>query len=202
MTESVKYKDRLLMIFVKNPEIGKVKTRLADTIGDEKALEIYRSLLTHTREISEDVQAQKAVFYHEYITVDDLWAHDDYEKFLQHGESLGDKMSQAFESAFDAGYKQVVIIGSDCLEINAEIISHAFHVLESKDAVVGPASDGGYYLLGMKKLHDSLFRDKRWSEEDVLLDTVIDLKKADLDYELLDTLSDIDVASDLESVDY
>ena len=189
------------MVFVRNPELGKVKTRLAKTIGDEKALAIYRSLLAYTRTVVAPVNADKAVFYHEYITHNDIWAHTDFEKRIQVGKDLGDKMLNAFDFAFKSGYKKVAIIGSDCLEINTEIINHAFHILESKDAVVGPASDGGYYLLGMKELHPSLFINKKWSKEDVLLDTVIDLQEAGLNYELLDTLSDIDVASDLESVD-
>lgn len=201
MSKKFTYTDRLLMIFVKNPELGKVKTRLASTIGDARALDIYRSLLVHTRGISATVKAKKMVFYHGHIAENDIWTHEDFEKCLQYGKGLGDKMLNAFDFAFKSGYKKVVIIGSDCPEINTEIINHAFKILESKDAVVGPASDGGYYLLGMTTLHRSLFYNKRWSEEDVLLDTVINLKEERLQYELLDTLSDIDVASDLESMD-
>ena len=103
--------------------------------------------------------------------------------------------------SFHEEYQQVIIIGSDCFEINAGIIDYAFKALITNDVVLGPASDGGYYLLGMKRLHKSLFHNKRWSGKDVLLDTVIDLKTEGLTYELLDTLSDVDVASDLHTME-
>jgi len=187
------------MIFVRNPELGKVKTRLAASIGDEKALTVYKTLLAHTRVISSLVKADKAVFYHEHIEEDDIWTHDDFEKFLQRGDTLGEKMLNAFKDIFERGYEKVVIIGSDCIEINAEIINYAFKSLDTNDAVLGPAVDGGYYLLGMHKLYPSLFINKKWSQADVLLDTVIDLKNGGLTFELLDTLSDVDVESDLQA---
>ncbi|MBL4754195.1 MAG: TIGR04282 family arsenosugar biosynthesis glycosyltransferase [Flavobacteriales bacterium] len=191
--------DRLLMVFVKNPDLGKVKTRLAATVGDEKALEVYKRLLAHTRDISLSVKAKRAVYYHERIAEDDLWTHDDFQKHLQLGGSLGEKMLDAFKNAFEGEYQKVIIIGSDCIEINAEIINYAFNSLDTNDTVVGPAQDGGYYLLGMQKLHPMLFCNKGWSKKDVLLDTVCDLKNEGLSFELLDTLSDVDVESDLQT---
>ena len=194
-------RDCLLMVFVKNPELGKVKTRLAKTLGDQKALDVYKSLLQHTRLVAAGVNADKAVFYHEHVEETDLWSDPDFIKCLQRGDHLGEKMLNAFELSFHEEYQQVVIIGSDCFEINAGIIDYAFKALRTNDVVLGPASDGGYYLLGMKRLHKSLFHNKRWSGKDVLLDTVIDLKTEGLTYELLDTLSDVDVATDLHTME-
>ena len=203
--------DNLLMIFVKNPELGKVKTRLASTIGEEKALEVYKTLLAHTSTIVNSIGFDKAVFYSDSITHNDLWNNEKFQKYLQQGEDLGEKMLSAFTFAFAIGYKNVVIIGSDCIQLTAKIIEEAFELLipaclpagqagpadRSNDVVIGPAKDGGYYLLGMNKLYKELFQNKKWSSENVLLDTLIDLKKRNVPYKLLETLSDVDHEEDL-----
>lgn len=187
----------LLMVFIKNPVLGKVKTRLAKTIGDEKALKVYRKLLEHTNQITKQVEANKAIFYSDFIDNDDFWLKEEFIKYTQEGELLGDKMSNAFAKAFNLGYKRVVVIGSDCFELNEEIISNAFKVLENNEAVIGPAKDGGYYLLGMQKHYKPLFENKTWSTENVLRDTLLDLATLNLTFKLLPTLSDIDEEKDL-----
>lgn len=192
--------DRLLMIFVKNPEQGKVKTRLAQSIGDEKALKIYRTLLNKTATISSTVRSDKAVFYSEFVDDDDLWNNYFYQKYYQEGDGLGDRMKNAFSLAFEKGYNQVLIIGSDCYELTSAIIEQAFELLDEKEVAIGPASDGGYYLLGMHKLHKELFLNKKWSSENVLLDTLLDLKEKNISYGLLETLSDVDYEEDLASL--
>ena len=185
------------MIFVKNPELGKVKTRLANTIGEGKALEIYKTLLAHTCTIANYIVFDKAVFYSESIAHNDLWNNDKFQKYLQDGEDLGEKMLNAFTFGFAVGYKRVVIIGSDCIQLTPKIINEAFELINSNDVVIGPAKDGGYYLLGMDRLYLELFRNKIWSSENVLLDTLIDLKKMNVSYKLLETLSDVDREEDL-----
>lgn len=192
--------DRLLMIFVKNPEPGKVKTRLAQSIGNEKALIVYKSLLNMTAKVSSTVRSDKAVFYFEFVDDDDLWNNYFYQKYIQEGDDLGNKMMNAFSLAFEKGYNQVVIIGSDCPELTTAIIEQAFQLLDEKDVAIGPASDGGYYLLGMCKLYKELFLNKQWSSENVLLDTLLDLKEKNISYELLETLSDVDYEEDLASL--
>ncbi|PCH64872.1 MAG: glycosyltransferase [Bacteroidetes bacterium] len=189
--------DYLLMIFVKNPELGKVKTRLASTIGDGKALEIYKTLLAHTCTIANFIVFDKAVFYLENIAHNDLWHNEKFQKYLQNGEDLGERMLNAFTFAFAVGYKRVVIIGSDCIQLTPKIINEAFEMINTNDVVIGPAKDGGYYLLGMNKLYLELFHNKIWSSENVLLDTLIDLKKMNVSYKLLETLSDVDREEDL-----
>jgi len=192
--------DRLLMIFVKNPELGKVKTRLAQSIGDEKALAVYNNLLNKTGKVSSTVRSDKAVFYSEFVDDDDFWNNYLYQKYIQEGDDLGDKMKNAFSLAFERGYNQVVIIGSDCPELTTAIIEQAFESLDEKDVTIGPALDGGYYLLGMSQLHKELFLNKQWSSENVLLDTLLDLKAKNISYELLETLSDVDYEADLASL--
>lgn len=196
MTEN----DRLI-IFVKNPEIGRVKTRLAKIIGDEQALSIYQKLLLYTKEITKGLNADKAVYYSEHIDNNDLWDNMLFSKHLQRGDDLGERMQNAFAEAFAQGKERVIIIGSDCLELETYMIKEAFAVLESNDVVLGPAKDGGYYLIGMTAFLPTLFEDKNWSTDDLLMDTILDLKKMNAKYYLLKTLNDIDTIEDLKALD-
>jgi len=189
--------NNLIMIFIRNPELGKVKTRLAKTIGDERALYIYNLLLNHTNKVSKGVNADKAVFYSDYINSNDQWKTDGFIQFSQKGNDLGEKMKNAFQKAFKMGYKKVVIIGSDCFDLSEKIITDAFTILNESDVALGPAKDGGYYLLGMKTVYPTLFQNKLWSAENVLLDTLLDLSNLDVSFKLLPTLSDIDEEKDL-----
>lgn len=191
----------LLMIFVRNPELGKVKTRLAKTVGDEKALEIYTNLLKHTREVAMLCAAEKAVFYSHFIDDYDNWSNVSFQKYIQEGGAdLGLRMLNAFRLGFEKGYEKVVIIGSDCLQLTENNLNEAFFALDKNDVVIGPATDGGYYLIGMKQVQEEFFDNKKWSTENVFLDTLLDVEKLGLTYQLLDTLSDIDLEEDLGEV--
>jgi uncharacterized protein len=190
---------RLLMLFVRNPELGKVKTRLAASVGPEIALDIYLHLLRHTRDITQALPLDKVVYYSERIEENDLWPDQLYQKKLQPAASdLGEKMKAAFETAFADGYTSVVIIGSDCQQLTPDIINEAFDRLENHEVVIGPALDGGYYLLGMKHLHLELFENKRWSTEHVFPDTLYDIERLHLSHTLLPYLSDVDKLEDLQ----
>lgn len=185
-----------LIIFVRKPELGKVKTRLAATVGNEKALEIYKTLLQHTHTVAEQVEADKFVFYHQQTEENDIWSKDGFTKKLQSNADLGKKMSDAFSEVFNAGFGQAVIIGSDCLQLQAQVIEDAFAILQYKDLVIGPANDGGYYLLGMKKMHEFIFRNKDWSTDSVLKQTFEDIARHQLSVGLLPELIDIDTEED------
>jgi rSAM/selenodomain-associated transferase 1 len=187
-----------LIIFVKNPEKGKVKTRLAKDIGDDQALHVYQRLLQYTKGVTKGLNSEKLVYYSDFIDNNDLWDNMTFEKRLQQGSDLGERMQNAFAEAFAHGQKRVLIIGSDCAELETHMIKEAFAVLENNEVVIGPAKDGGYYLLGMKTFYPTLFENKPWSSENVLMDTINDLKKLNASYYLLKTLSDIDHAADLE----
>ena len=193
--------DRLLIIFVKNPQLGKVKTRLASTMGDQRALEVYLKLLEYTKAITRDLAVDKVVFYSEFVDRQDGWHSDTYLKQPQIAGDLGDKMKAAFEWGFRSGYREVCIIGSDCLELTPEIIMSGFQALGSDDAVLGPTKDGGYYLLGMKQLHAPLFTNKNWGTHTVGTATQDDLKELGLSYTLLETLTDVDHEEDLDGHD-
>lgn len=190
---------KALIIFSRNPELGKCKTRLAKTIGDESALNIYKYLLNHTSKIASQVSSDRYVFYSEEIILEDIWNKKDFRKKLQFGHDLGAKMEHAFFELFQLDYEKVVIIGSDLLDLNAELIETAFDNLNNNDVVIGPATDGGYYLLGMKKLHSSIFRNKDWGTSTVREKTLNDLKETQVG--LLRELNDIDTFEDMQHYD-
>lgn len=185
-----------LIIFTRNPELGKVKTRLAKTVGDEMALKIYQFLLDKTQEVAQKVSSDKAVFYSEKIVDNDNWNPEIFQKHLQIGSDLGIKMQYAFEQSFEKGYEKVAIIGSDLYDITPQIIENAFEKLTSTDVVLGPAKDGGYYLLGMKAIRKPIFQHKKWGTATVLQETLEDLK--DKKVSLLEELNDVDVFEDIE----
>lgn len=187
----------LLIIFYRNPQAGKVKTRLAATVGDQRALEIFRKLSLQTKMITESLQAEKIVFYSDSIDLMDIWSNARYLKALQHGEDLGEKMKHAFEAAFETGYSSVCIIGTDCYELTSEIIERGFEALRSADVVIGPARDGGYYLLGMNSLHPEVFQGKEWSTDTVFRETIRDFDQLGLKYAILQVLRDVDTQDDL-----
>src|SRR3989337_2031713 len=124
----------LLIIFYRNPTFGKVKTRLAASMGNQKALEIYHKLSLHTKTITEDLKMDKIVFYSDAIDLMDLWPNATYLKALQEGEDLGEKMKNAFVAGFETGYTSICIIGTDCYELTEKVIRGAFETLQSADA--------------------------------------------------------------------
>ena len=189
-------KKELLIIFAKNPTLGKVKTRIAATMGDEKALAIYHILLSHTVSITSGLNCDKAVYYSDFVDTEDKWDNKLYQKHIQTGSDLGDRMSNAFQEGFEKGYQRICIIGSDCMEINEKIIKDAFNSLSVHDAVIGPAHDGGYYLLGLTRMSQELFENKPWSTNLVLSETINDFNKQKLAYHSLPVLSDVDEEAD------
>jgi uncharacterized protein len=125
-----------LIVFAKNPVLGKVKTRLAATVGNEKALAVYKELLDHTCDISSTANAKKTVFYSGTIEKDDLWSKASYRQAVQNGEDLGARMSNAFKRVFNESNSKVIIIGTDCKELSTEIIDQAFNALDYVDIVL------------------------------------------------------------------
>jgi rSAM/selenodomain-associated transferase 1 len=188
--------ENLIIIFARNPKLGKVKTRLAKTIGDFAALETYKILMKHTANVVEKSNAEKIVFYSEYIDNNDVWAKIKCKKVKQSEGDLGEKMQTAFEYAFELGYKKIVIIGSDVYRLKTEHIDSAFTQLQTHDVVIGPAHDGGYYLLGLNFIIPELFEQKKWGTSSVLENTLADLNE--LNVTLLEPLNDIDTFEDLK----
>lgn len=186
-----------LIIFVRNPVLGKVKTRLAAGVGDSKALQVYEHLLQHTHSISKHLPVTKFVYYADGINEDDVW--NGFEKKLQQGSDLGARMQHAFTELFESGFTKVCIIGSDCFELNTDIVLSAFKSLDNTDIVIGPVTDGGYYLLGTNKLITELFINKSWSTNSVFNDSLKDAAALNLTVQQLPLLNDIDNETDLRN---
>ncbi|MEM7102213.1 MAG: TIGR04282 family arsenosugar biosynthesis glycosyltransferase [Bacteroidota bacterium] len=185
----------LLLIFVKNPVKGTVKTRIAKTAGDDEALRIYLELLKHTRNVTRQIEANRWIYYSTSIEDNDGWSIDEFSKKVQVIGDLGHKMQSAFEEGLKT-YDKVVIIGSDCPLLTPEIINQAFESLNQHKVVFGPANDGGYYLLGMTEMVDSIFNNKPWSTPLLLDITCKELENQSISYALLEELPDVDHEED------
>ncbi len=193
--------ENLLIIFVKNLIPGHVKTRLASEIGIDGALDVYKFLVEHTFEITNELEISKSIYYSQYVEIEDIWDTDSYKLFVQKGNGLGERMLNAFDEAFDRKFKKVVLIGSDSFEIKGEHILEAFEQLDEHETVIGPSKDGGYYLIGMKRPYPQLFNNKKYGHKQVLSELLTEVAQADISYHLLPTLSDIDTLQDLKDSD-
>lgn len=190
----------ILLIFIKNPRLGKVKTRLAQNIGEQQALKVYQQLLKITHAVVSPLHCRRQIWYSDFIS-NDYWQADKYDKRLQKGNNLGERMRNAFHQAFADGCQKTVIIGSDCAELTTKIIENAFRKLDDHDIVIGPSKDGGYYLLGMTSFYEDLFSSIPWSTPTVYQQTIGRANELDLSYYNLPTLNDIDTKQDLTKSD-
>lgn len=184
-----------IIIFIKNIEKGKVKTRLAATVGDDQALKIYQALLGHTQEVVKAVEAERFLFYSSFVEEEDEWSPEFFNKNMQAQGDLGTRMSEAFQQVI-ATQGKAIIIGSDCASLTPEIVKKALDKLDEYPFVIGPTFDGGYYLLGMNGFEPSVFENIEWSTETVFPMTL--LRMADLGKKcfFLPQLSDIDYEED------
>ena len=185
----------LIIVFVKNIVLGKVKTRLAKTIGDEAAFNIYSELVKITEKETTKADADRRIYFSDII-VDSKWLKDS--KYVQNGLDLGERMKNAFIEAFNDGYEKVILIGSDLPDISKDILNQGLSTLNKNDIVFGPAEDGGYYLIGLTKPHYQVFNNKPWSKPNLLETTLNDLKNQNIKFTLLETLNDIDTFEDLK----
>ena len=187
----------VLLVFVRNPEYGKVKSRLAATLGDAEALRIYRILLEKTHEAAKACPATRWVCYSDFLPETDEWESAFFEKKLQEPVAdLGRRMEAAFEAAFASGAQKAVIIGSDCPELIPVILEKAFQQLDQTDLVIGPSADGGYYLLGMKEMERAIFQGISWSTDTVLQQTLEHIRLKGKTCALLQMLDDVDTEED------
>lgn len=186
-----------LIIFIKNPAPGRVKTRIAATEGHAKAMRIYLELMRHTRETALELDVNRFLFYGGSIKYGDDWSEEDFQKHLQAETDLGGRMSAAFQRVSET-HDKAVIIGSDCASLTPETVREAFDALDEHPFVVGPTFDGGYYLLGMRRHMPELFKNVAWSTESVFATTTERIKSIGGTYHLTKKLSDIDYAEDWE----
>ena len=188
-------KNPLVLVFCKNQIIGKVKSRLALKIGQKKAFLIYSELVNKTATIVNNLSSEVHVYYSDYIEENDDFKSPKIKKFIQKGNNLGDRLINALSISFK-NFSPVVIIGSDLWELEISDIEDAFRILKNKNVVIGPSTDGGYYLIGMNYLDTKIFENKNWGQESVLNDTIRDIDDK-TNIHLLDEKTDIDTYDDL-----
>lgn len=200
--------DRLI-IFTRYPQPGKAKTRLIPALGPDAAAQLQRQMTEHTLRQVQMLQASYPVSVEIWFasTVTEAEANDrqrmqewlgtTWTYQMQQGDGLGERLITAIQAAFDAGMKQVVTIGTDCPGLDAMRMQQAFEQLQSADLVLGPATDGGYYLIGLKQLIPQLFAEIAWGTERVFQQTIAIADQLNLTVALLDPLTDVDRPEDL-----
>ena len=185
-----------VIVFVKNTISGKVKTRLAKTIGKDEALRVYLRLLAITKEEVSKVRADKEVWYAWEVSENDIWDENYFKKKVQIEGDLGEKMKDAFKKSFDSGGEKIVLIGSDCPTLTNEVLEQAFNELNTSDVVFGPSEDGGYYLIGMSSYNPEVLEGIDWSTEKVMEQTEAKAKHIGIKLTKLKYLNDIDTEQD------
>lgn len=188
-----------VIVFLKNLTLGKVKTRLAATIGNQQALEIYGQLVQHTLNQVNSPEHDTLLYFSDSLDNDLPVIEKGSSLRLQKGDDLGERMANAFKEVFEAAAEKALIIGTDCPGLNSTIIDKAFAALDTHQVVIGPATDGGYYLLGIKNFQQCLFEEMPWSTSKVLKLTLQRCVRHKLTYALLKNLSDIDNENDLNA---
>ncbi len=190
-----------MLFFLKHPEKGKVKTRLASAVGDRMAAKLYKRFLL---EMLFTLNEGTFVFYLCYSPESPLsrlkdWLGNHYLYMAQVGVDLGERMKNSFVEALSMNFKRVVLIGSDIPDLPLEFIEEAFTSLQEKDAVIGPALDGGYYLIGFRKeaFSPRVFEGIHWSTESVFEKTLRVLQQEGRTVHTLQPLRDIDTVEDL-----
>jgi rSAM/selenodomain-associated transferase 1 len=193
----------LIIIFSKNAILGKVKTRLSSDLGNDLTLKVFNELTAQTRLIcSQTAQIRNCdvlIFLSDF-TNDPDWM--EFTQVLQTGSDLGERMGNAFQYGFEHGYTRIIGVGTDLPNLSHNHLTSAFDMLEEKDVVFGPSSDGGYYLIGLRELQTTFFRNIAWSTDTVLDFSLDKAKKSNLASGLLIEENDIDTLQDLLESDW
>jgi rSAM/selenodomain-associated transferase 1 len=195
--------DRLI-IFTRYPEPGKAKTRLIPALGAEAAAELHRQMTQWTLAQVKLLQQSHPLTIEVWFAGGDLahmqtWLGEDLQYQPQPEGDLGERIAQAFQIAFNQGVRATAIVGTDCPELTTALLSEAFQALQQTDLVLGPATDGGYYLIGLRRFVPDLFRAIAWSTERVFQQTVEIANHLSLSLTCLPTLTDVDRPEDLSA---
>lgn len=188
-----------LILFARAPEPGKCKTRLIPLLGKNGAAELHRKLITHCLQQIATLEDTDISLYideqPEHLFFREIQQQHPVTVKQQQGFDLGERMYIAMRDSLKS-YDKCVLIGSDCPEMNADYINQAFTKLDDHDQVLGPASDGGYVLIGLQKINRMLFQNVNWSHETVLQQSLYNSEQTGYRHTLLTTLWDIDEPRD------
>jgi len=203
---SVAKKERMLLdrliIFTRYPEPGMTKTRLIPVLGPEGAADLHRRMGEHTMAWARFLQTHSPVSVEvRYAGGDEnllrQWLGPDFLYHDQGRGDLGERMARAIADAFQSGGERVVLVGTDCPGLTGVLVQRALELLKSNDLVLGPASDGGYYLIGVRRIVPQLFSEILWGTSEVLEKTLRIADKMQLRVFLLEPLDDVDRPEDL-----
>lgn len=193
-----------ILLFLKSPIAGHVKTRLAGDIGEHAAAELYKCFVEDLLSMIENVDSELRLCFHppEAMSQVRQWLGDRYSYTPQKGYDLGEKMKNGFAEAFEEGFSRVVTIGSDLPDLPEKFLRRAFDQLDSFDAVIGPSSDGGYYLIGFSRdcFLAEAFDDITWSTPAVFAQTRAKLESHGLRVHFLPLWHDVDTQVDLDGL--
>jgi uncharacterized protein len=195
-------KTNCLIIFTRYPEPGKTKTRLIPALGEDGSAQLHRRMAEHTVKQARSLSCAIEVWYvggSEELMQD--WLGKDLCYREQPAGDLGDRMCGAFRSAFDKGYQSVMIVGTDCPGLTTDFMAQGFASLRNQVVTIGPAIDGGYYLIGLQRLVPELFQKINWGTAMVFAETLAIADKLQLSTYLLPSLHDIDLPDDLQYLD-
>lgn len=195
----------VVLLFTKRPEPGKTKTRLVPALGPHGAARVHGRLLAHATDVIRSVQRPRlrriaCVAPPEWLPDAHHVIGDGFEIWPQAGGDLGERMRAAFERAFDEGASHVVVVGSDCPDLDGGLLDDALTSLRTHDACFGPALDGGYYLLGLSRPLPAAFEGVPWSDAQTGRVTLERLAAARAWVRLLPTLRDVDLPDDLAAL--
>jgi rSAM/selenodomain-associated transferase 1 len=188
----------LLCIFSRYPQAGKCKTRLIPQLGPEGAADLQRRMTEHIIEIGQQADCDVLLCLDGGSPQEiRAWPGSEMECESQQGADLGERMLNSFIAGFARQYQKILLVGSDCPDIDPALLDKGFEALAAHDIVLGPAVDGGYYLLGMNTVHPELFTGIDWGTDQVLVQTLA--AACNLDVLLLPVLQDVDSPEDLAS---
>ena len=186
-----------ICLFARYPQIGKVKSRLAAECDESKALFYYKKMLVRVLENLSVFHKNLVVYYTGCdATTAKGWL-PDFKLAEQASGNLGDKLRAALNEQYGNNSQKIAFIGADCIELTDKILKQTEKYLNDVDVVIGPSTDGGYYLLGLSVKNESLFDDINWGSEVVFEQTMNKIYEHNLSYRLLPQLSDIDYWKDL-----
>ncbi len=192
--------DKKAILFCRSPEAGKVKTRLAKEIGHHQAFLVYKFLLEKIIKEVKDLEIPLAAYLEGNEKVFSESLDIDFEIRAQSSGDLGDRMQNAFQVEFHEGYGSIVLFGADIIGLSKRDIEDSFSKLDSADLVIGPARDGGYYLIGMKYPNAGIFEGIQWGGPDVLNETLTKAKTLGLKVAFLEEKRDVDRLEDVLAI--
>jgi len=193
--------DNALIIFIKTPIPGKVKTRLAAATGDKLAAKLYKAFIMDTIKTCNNIHSSKYIFFDGDYPDNFIRIPENYTIIEQSDGNIGNRMYNALLGVSSFGHSKIILIGSDIPDLPEKYINEAYILLDQNDAVIGPSNDGGYYLIGLKNnvIQNYLFTDIHWSSDKVMSETIQKLNHSGKKFSLIKSCSDIDNISDLRA---